>query len=83
MKIAIIAASGKVGSLILKEAISRGHQVTAIVRDASKLQDKTVPVIEKDIFDIKQRILAHLMSLSMHLGPLLVKNKHMWMLDML
>ena len=40
MKIAIIGASGKAGSLILKEAVSRGHEVTAIVRDASKLKDQ-------------------------------------------
>lgn len=52
MKIAVIAASGKVGSLVLKEAVSRGHQVTAIVRDASKLQDKNVQIIEKSIFDL-------------------------------
>jgi putative NADH-flavin reductase len=58
MKIAVIAASGKVGSLILKEAMKRGHQVTAIVRDASKLQDKTVPVIEKNIFDLKTEDLS-------------------------
>ena len=52
MKIAIIGANGKAGSLILKEAVNRGHEVTAIVRDASKLEDKTVAVIEKTIFDL-------------------------------
>lgn len=52
MKIAIIGASGKAGSLILKEAVSRGHKVTAIVRDASKLKDKNVAAIEKSIFDL-------------------------------
>lgn len=52
MKIGIIGASGKAGSLILQEAVSRGHQVTAIVRDASKLTDKSVAVIEKSIFDL-------------------------------
>lgn len=52
MKIGIVGASGKVGSLVLKEAVSRGHEVTAIVRDASKLTDKSVPVIEKNIFDL-------------------------------
>nr|WP_106781067.1 NAD(P)-dependent oxidoreductase [Lysinibacillus timonensis] len=52
MKIAIIGASGKAGSLILKEALSRGHDVTAIVRDASKLDDKNVTIIEKTIFDL-------------------------------
>ena len=52
MKIGIIGASGKAGSLIMKEAIDRGHEVTAIVRNASKLSDKNVAVIEKDVFDL-------------------------------
>ncbi|MDQ0970237.1 putative NADH-flavin reductase [Neobacillus niacini] len=52
MKIAIVGASGKAGSLILREAVSRGHNVTAIVRNASKLQDKNTDVIEKDVFDL-------------------------------
>lgn len=52
MKIAIIGANGKAGNRILTEAVERGHQVTAIVRDASKLADKSVPVIEKSIFDL-------------------------------
>jgi uncharacterized protein len=30
MNIAVIGASGKAGSLILKEAVSRGHNVTEI-----------------------------------------------------
>lgn len=50
MNIGIIGASGKAGSWIMKEAISRGHHVTAIVRDASKVKD--VPVLEKDIFKL-------------------------------
>ncbi len=54
MKIGIIGASGKVGSLILKEAVSRGHQVTAIVRDKSKLKDTSVAVIEKNILNLTQ-----------------------------
>lgn len=52
-KIAIIGATGKAGSRILKEALDRGHQVTAIVRNASKLDRTDIPVIEKDIFDLK------------------------------
>ncbi|WP_445506479.1 NAD(P)-dependent oxidoreductase [Niallia sp. 03190] len=51
MKIGIIGASGKAGNLILKEAHSRGHEVTAIVRDAGKVQN--VAVVEKNIFDLK------------------------------
>ncbi len=52
MKIGIIGASGKAGSLILKEAVSRGHEVTGIVRDASKLKDKSIAVIEKNILEL-------------------------------
>lgn len=37
MKIAVIGAGGKAGSEIVKEALDRGHEVTAIVRSAAKL----------------------------------------------
>lgn len=37
MKIALIGATGFVGSAILKEALDRGHEVAAIVRNADKL----------------------------------------------
>lgn len=37
MKIAIIGASGQVGSYIRDEALARGHQVTAIVRHPEKI----------------------------------------------
>ncbi|GEL76996.1 NAD(P)-dependent oxidoreductase [Tenuibacillus multivorans] len=53
MKIAVIGASGKAGNLILKEAVNRGHQVTSIVRYASKIKNQDVPVIEKNIFDLE------------------------------
>lgn len=53
MKIGIIGASGKAGRLILKEAVNRGHEVTAIVRDASKVQSKQVKIIEKSILDLE------------------------------
>lgn len=36
-RIALIGASGNVGSRILQELVSRNHQVTAIVRDPSKV----------------------------------------------
>jgi len=52
MKIAVIGASGKAGQFILKEGIGRGHQVTAVVRDVSKLTEKNGEVIEKSIFDL-------------------------------
>ena len=37
MKIALIGATGFVGSAILKEALDRGHEVTAIMRHTEKL----------------------------------------------
>ncbi|MGA2861478.1 MAG: NAD(P)-dependent oxidoreductase [Steroidobacteraceae bacterium] len=37
MKVALYGATGKSGSRILKELVSRGHQVTAIVRDPAKI----------------------------------------------
>lgn len=52
MKIGIIGATGKAGSLIVKEATGRGHEVTAIVRNAAKLTEE-VAVLEKDVFDLK------------------------------
>jgi putative NADH-flavin reductase len=40
MKIALIGATGNVGSRILDEALRRGHEVTAIARDISKLAQR-------------------------------------------
>lgn len=52
MKIAVIGANGKAGSRIVKEALDRGHEVTAIVRNVAKVTEKNVSVLEKDIFDL-------------------------------
>lgn len=52
MKIGIIGASGKAGKVIMKEAISRGHEITAIVRDASKIEEGKVQILEKDVFSL-------------------------------
>ena len=52
MKIGVIGAAGKAGSLIVKEALNRGHEVTAIVRNASKVKEANVKVLEKDLFDL-------------------------------
>lgn len=38
MKLAIIGATGNIGARILDEALSRGHAVTGLTRDASKLE---------------------------------------------
>lgn len=47
MKIGIIGASGKAGQFILDEAVAREHEVTAIVRNAEKISNSQVEVIEK------------------------------------
>ena len=36
MKIAVIGAAGKAGKLIAREALDRGHEVTAIVKPGSE-----------------------------------------------
>ena len=38
--IALFGATGMIGQRILNEALSRGHKVTAIARDPSKISDK-------------------------------------------
>ncbi|MFJ7933926.1 NAD(P)-dependent oxidoreductase [Sporosarcina sp. NPDC096371] len=53
MKIGVIGATGKAGSLIVKEASERGHEVTAIVRNAAKLSEEKMAVLEKDVFDLQ------------------------------
>lgn len=52
MKLDVIGANGKAGRLIVQEAIDRGHEVTAIVRDRNKL-DVNVRILEKDIQSLK------------------------------
>jgi hypothetical protein len=52
MKIAVIGATGRAGSEILKELVRRGHQVTAIVRNPEKVQAQVNVTPKKgDVFD--------------------------------
>ena len=50
MKIAVVCANGKAGRLIAKEAVDRGLDVTAVVREEN--QTAAEKVIEKDLFDL-------------------------------
>ncbi|GHU06785.1 hypothetical protein FACS1894151_00160 [Spirochaetia bacterium] len=54
MKIGVIGATGKAGSLIAKEAANRGYEVTAIIKPGSsgRLEQK-YNLLEKDLFDLK------------------------------
>ncbi|MGP1835006.1 NAD(P)-dependent oxidoreductase [Shewanella frigidimarina] len=47
MKLAVLGATGWIGGTIMQQAISRGHEVVAIVRDASKVtQDVAVRTLD-------------------------------------
>lgn len=50
MKIAVAAANGKEGKLVVEEALKRGLDVTAVVRSENKTAAKKV--IQKDIMDL-------------------------------
>lgn len=50
MRISVIGANGKAGKLIVKEAVEKGLDVTAIVRGDNQTVAKQV--IQKDLFDL-------------------------------
>lgn len=50
MKIAVVCANGKAGKLIVKEAVDRGLDVTAVVREEN--QSAAGKVLQKDLFDL-------------------------------
>lgn len=56
MKIAVIAASGKVGQLVVQEAAQRGFQVTAFSR--RPIETAVEKLVVKDIFEITREDLA-------------------------
>ena len=50
MKIAVVCANGKAGQLIVKEALGRGLDVTAVVRGENRTEASQV--IQKDLYDL-------------------------------
>ena len=56
MKIAVVCANGKAGSLITKEALSRGLDVTAVVRGENR--SGVAQTIIKDLFELTPADLA-------------------------
>ena len=50
MKLAVIGANGKAGKLIVKEAVNRGLDVTAVVRGDNTTMAQEV--LKKDLFDL-------------------------------
>lgn len=57
MKIAIIGATGNVGTRLTALAVSAGHTVTAYVRDANKINREGITVVEGELTD--EQLLAH------------------------
>jgi putative NADH-flavin reductase len=54
MNIVLLGATGFVGSALLKEALERGHTVTAVARDPGKLQRQDRLIAKAaDIYDTK------------------------------
>lgn len=56
MKLAVVCANGKVGLRIVEEAVSRGLDVTAVVREENRSAARAV--IRKDLFDLTAADLA-------------------------
>lgn len=52
MKITVLAASGRTGRELTRQALERGHRVTAIVRDPAKVTPASgLTVVRADVFD--------------------------------
>ncbi|MFJ6050802.1 NAD(P)-dependent oxidoreductase [Streptomyces sp. NPDC092307] len=58
MKIALFGATGTIGNRVLREALRRGHEVTAVVRDPARLPDSgsgtgagALVVVRGDVLD--------------------------------
>lgn len=53
MKIAIFGATGGTGKELIKQALEKGYEITALVRDPQKLSfnDKRVNIIKGDVLD--------------------------------
>ncbi|WP_067829712.1 NAD(P)-dependent oxidoreductase [Nocardia inohanensis] len=51
MKLVVFGASGGVGQQLLEQAVTAGHEVTAVVRDARKVERFPVRVVTADVLD--------------------------------
>jgi putative NADH-flavin reductase len=61
MKLFIIGAAGNIGACIRREALARGHVVTGMTRDATKLQpERNLTIHQGDVMDTAA--LAHAMK---------------------
>ena len=49
MQIGVIGGTGTIGSRVVSEALSRGHQVTAFSRDSSQIRDSRQNITWKSV----------------------------------
>ena len=56
MKIAVVASNGKAAQKIIRELLSRGHEVTGFARSANRSEAKKF--VQKDIMDLTKADLA-------------------------
>lgn len=56
MKIAVVASNGQVSQLVIKELLSRGHEVTGFARSANRSEAKKF--VQKDILALTKEDLA-------------------------
>ena len=51
MKIVVFGATGTIGRQVVEQALQRGHDVTAFVRDPAKVQCSDVRAVQGDVHD--------------------------------
>jgi putative NADH-flavin reductase len=91
MKIVLFGASGNIGNVILDEALNRGHQVVAVVRDPAKLTTKhaALTVVPGDVAQTASYAAAlpgaeaAIASLNDHADPANVPRQASLLLDAL
>jgi len=67
MKIGIIGATGNAGSAIYQEAVQRGHEVTAIVRNEAKAKEQLGETVKTLTSKISAPVSRKKHSLVLHL----------------
>lgn len=75
-KIAVVAANGRAGSLIVKEAVERGFDVTAIVRGENSTPAQNV--VKKEILDLTKEDLQGFYAVVSAFGVWAPEELHLY-----
>jgi uncharacterized protein YbjT (DUF2867 family) len=51
MKILLLGATGRTGKLVIREALKKGHEISAIARDPEKLKDFKIEITQGTPYD--------------------------------